>query len=263
MSFVEKTLNRNGLDIHYWMGGKASAPLVVLTHGATVDHTEWVNTLPLLTDDYRVLTWDMRGHGLSRPGLFLLQEAVNDLIAIMDIISAKEAIFIGHSAGGNLHQELVFYYPERVRAMACVDCTWNFQKLTPLEKLVLNSVRTIFNMYPYETLIEQSLEVTANSKEARDLLRSSMQNTSKEEYIQIMVEMTNCLHYEPGYRINKPLLLIMGKDDRTGNIRKAMPLWAKQEPQCQFFIIPNAKHAPNLDNPQEFHKHLLDFLKSL
>jgi 3-oxoadipate enol-lactonase len=263
MTFEEKTLNRNGLDIHYWLGGKASAPLVVLTHGATVDHTEWVNTLPLLTDDYRVLTWDMRGHGLSRPGPFLLGKAVDDLLAILDTISAREAIFIGHSAGGNLHQELVFHHPERVKALVCVDCTWNFQKLNALEKMTLNSAGAILNMYPYETLIEQSLAVTAISEESRDILRKSMHNTSKEEYIQIMVELTNCLHYEPGYSINKPLLLIMGKDDKTGNIRKAMPLWAKQEPQCRFFIIPDSKHTPNLDNPQEFHKHLLDFLKSL
>jgi len=260
MALEEKVLNRQGLDIHYWLGGKSSAPLVVLTHGATIDHHEWDATLPLLTNHYRVLTWDIRGHGLSRPALFLVNEAVADLVALLDTLNVKEAIFVGHSMGGNLHQELVFHHPERVRAMVFLGCTWNFQKLTPLEKMSLRAAEPFFKIYPYKTLIEQSLPIVATSQASRDLLRKAMLALSKEEYVQITLEMTNCLHYEPGYKINKPLLLMVGDQEQTGNIKKAMPLWAKQEPDCRFYIIPNAKHAANLDNPDFFHKKLLEFL---
>jgi len=55
--------------------------------------------------------------------------------------------------------------------------------------------------------------------------------------------------------------LMMGDKEATGNIRKAMPLWAKHE-GVDLIIIPNAKHAANLDQPYLFHKHLLDFLQS-
>jgi len=69
-----------------------------------------------------------------------------------------------------------------------------------------------------------------------------------------------CLHEEPGYQINKPLLLMVGDQDKTGNIRQAMPRWATQEPDCRLVVIPNARHAPNLDNSTVFHQTLLDFL---
>ncbi len=257
----EALLKRNGFDVHYWTGGPAAAPLVVLTHGATVDHHEWDATLPLVGKQFRVLAWDVRGHGLSRPAPFSLEEAVADLIAILDELHVEQAVFVGHSMGGNLHQELVFRHPERVQALACLDCTWNFQKLSALEAFSLRLAEPIFKLYPYKTLVNQSLAITATSKAAQELLRPAVESLSKEEFIQIMMATSACLHYEPGYKIDKPLLLMVGDRDRTGNILKIMPIWAQHEPDCRLVVIPNAKHAANLDTPDFFHKTLLDFLR--
>lgn len=146
--------------------------------------------------------------------------------------------------------------------MAFLDCTWNFQKLSTLEALSLSIAGPIFKIYPYKLLINQSLVVTATSKEAQEFLRPAMESLSKTEYVQIMMATSDCLHYEPEYKISKPLLLMVGDKDSTGNIRKIMPIWAKHEPDCRFVVIPNAKHAANLDNPDFFHKVLMDFLSS-
>lgn len=180
-------LERNGATIHYWTGGKASAPLVVFTHGATIDHHEWDATLPLVGEKFRVLTWDVRGHGLSRPANFTLRDAEDDLLALLDTIQASQAVFVGHSMGGNLHQELVFHHPERVKAMAFLDCTWNFQKLTALELLSLGIAEPVFRLYPYKTLVDQSLALVVTSKESQEFLRPAMEALSKEDYIQIMI----------------------------------------------------------------------------
>lgn len=262
MKITESFLERNGAKIHYWTGGKAGKPLVVFTHGATIDHREWEATLPLVGEQFRILTWDVRGHGLSRPAVFTLKDAEDDLLAILDKLHVKKAIFVGHSMGGNLHQELVFHHPERVQAMVFLDCTWNFQKLSALESFSLSIAEPIFKIYPYKLLVDQSLAVTAITKESQEFLRHAMESLSKEDYIQILMATSSCLHYEPGYQINKPLLLMVGDRDATGNIRKIMPIWARQEPDCQFVVIPNARHAANLDNPDFFHKTLMEFLKS-
>ena len=226
MQFTEGRLPRGGFDIHYWTGGQAAAPLVVFTHGATVDHHEWDATLPLVGEQFRVLAWDVRGHGLSRPATFSLAAAEDDLLALLDSLQVTQAIFVGHSMGGNLHQELVFRHPERVKALVCLDCTWNFQKLTALESFSLRIAGPIFRLYPHKLLVDQSLAATATSKAAQALLRPAMESLSKDEFVQIMLATSACLHYEPGYRIGKPLLLIVGDKDATGNIRKIMPIWA-------------------------------------
>jgi pimeloyl-ACP methyl ester carboxylesterase len=235
---------------------------VVFTHGALIDHHEWDATLPLVGEHFRVLAWDVRGHGLSRPAAFDLKEAVDDLLAIRNRLDVNQAIFVGHSMGGNLHQELVFHHPERVQAMVFLDCTWNFQRLSRMESFTLRLAEPIFKIYPHKMLVDQSLAMTAMSKGSQDSLRPAMESLSKAEFIHIMMATTACLHYEPGYTIGKPLLLMVGDQDRTGNIRKIMPVWAAQEPDCRFVIIPNASHAANLDNPDFFHGALLDFLLS-
>jgi len=259
-TLTESTLDRNGCSIHYWTGGKADAPLVVFTHGANIDHHEWDASLPLVGEHFRVLAWDMRGHGLSRPARFDLAEAVADLLALLDRLEVREATFVGHSMGGNLHQEFAYRSPERVKALAMLDCTWNFMQLSASDKFWLKAADPIFKLYPYKTLIDQSVAVSAISKDGQELMRKAMQKMSKEEFVHVLMNSTQCLRYDPNYQITKPLLLMMGDKEATGNIRKAMPLWAEHE-GVDLVVIPNAKHAANLDQPEIFHRTLLEFLQ--
>jgi len=263
MNLDHRTLQRAGCSLHYWMDGPTSAPLVVFTHGATIDHQEWDATLPVVLDaGFRVLAWDLRGHGLSRPAAFDLPSAVDDLLALLDSLAVAQACFVGDSMGGNLHQELVFRYPERVKALVMLDCTWNFQRLSRLDGLVLKTSGPLFRLYPYNALLDAAAKGTATSAENQRALRESMQRLSKDEFVQIMMATTACLHYEPDYYIKRPLLLMLGDQDATGNIRKVMPMWAEHEPSAQLVVIREAKHAPNLDQPDVFHTHLLAFLES-
>jgi 3-oxoadipate enol-lactonase len=259
VDLIEASLERNGSSIHYWIGGKAAAPLVVFTHGATIDHHEWDATLPLVGEHFRILTWDMRGHGLSRPASFDFVEARLDLLALLDTLGVQQAILVGHSMGGNLHQEFAFQHPERVKALAMLDCTWNFMQLSASDKFWLKAADPIFKLYPYKTLIDQSVAVSATAKESQNLLRRAMQLLSKEEYVHVLMDATSCLRYDPDYKITKPLLLMVGDKEATGNIYKAMPLWAEHA-GVKLVVIPNARHAANLDQPEIFHKTLLDFL---
>jgi len=263
MDLIEHTLPREDALLHYWTGGQASAPLVVFTHGATIDHHEWDATLPLVGEHFRVLAWDMRVHGLSRPATFSIASAVDDLIALLDALEVDQAILVGHSLGGNLHQEVVFKHPERVKALFCLDCTWNFQKLNGFEEILLGLAEPIFKIYPYKTLIDQSLRMIAVSKSSQESLRPAVMLHTKKEFVQILMAGLACLHYEPGYAVGKPLLLMVGDRDATGNIRKAMPAWSRVEPDCQLVIVPNARHAPNLDAPDVFHSCLMDFLMKI
>lgn len=261
MELTEQILPHSDYRLHYWIGGPASAPLVVFTHGATIDHHEWDATLPLVGEQFRVLAWDMPAHGLSRPAVFSMAGALDDLLALLDAAGAEQAVLVGHSLGGNLHQELAFRHPERVRAMFCLDCTWNFQKLTRLEEFLLALAEPIFKLYPYQALVDQSLQASAVSKASQEVLRPAVLLHSKAEFIQILMAGSLCLHYEPGYTVGKPLLLMVGDKDTTGNIRLAMPAWARVEPDCELVIVPQARHAPNLDAPELFHARLMEFLK--
>lgn len=262
MNLIEHTLERNQCTLHYWTAGNAEAALVVLTHGAYIDHHEWDATLPLLVDTgFRVLTWDMRGHGVSRPARFLLSEALEDLCALLDAVGAEQVILVGHSMGGNLHQEFVFHYPDPVKALVMLDCSWNFQKLTRTEEWMLKIGLPTLGWYPYDWLVNSMANITASKPKDREYLRNTFRTLTQNEFVHIMSQAALCLHYEPGYRIEKPMLLILGDKDATGNIRKIMPVWAKHD-GAELVILPNAKHAANFDQPELFHRYLIEFLRS-
>jgi 3-oxoadipate enol-lactonase len=259
---TEHVLERDGCPIHYWLHGDPTHPLVVLTHGAGADHRMFDAQIAALAHRYRSLTWDMRGHGRSRPmGLFSLQLVLEDLLAILDGIGAREAIFVGQSMGGNISQELARHHPARVRALVLVDCACNTAPLGWLEKFAVRITPAMLALYPHKTLISQSANASALRPEVRAYLIETMSVMTKPELGTILRETTNILRDDPMYRITKPFLLVRGDHDNAGAIARQAQPWATREPNCQgYTIIPNAGHCSNQDNPEFFNRVMLGFL---
>jgi len=109
------TLERPGCQIHYWLAGAPDAPLVTLSHAALTDHSFFAALMPAPVPHYRVLTWDIRGHGSSRPlaGPFTIPDAVADLAAILDSLRVSRAVMAGQSMGTYVGQEMTFRHPDR------------------------------------------------------------------------------------------------------------------------------------------------------
>lgn len=263
--FVENVLERAGCPLHYWLGGRPEQPLIVFTHAALLDHHAWELQIPMLLEGYRVLLWDLRGHGRSQPfGTgFSVEMCANDLLAILDHLGEEQAIFVGHSLGGNVTQELVFYHPERVKALVMLGCTCNTLKLSSVEAFLLKLTPLLLRLFPYDLLLRQSAQISSIREEIRHALLQSFRKLPRASCVRILTATTRCLHYEPGYRIMQPLLLTHGASDQTGNIRQVGPKWAVREPQCRYIVIPNAGHVAQLDNPDAFNRILLDFLQTL
>ena len=100
------TVERPGCQIHYWLAGAPDAPLVALRHAALTDHSFFAALVPR----YRVLTWDVRGHGASRPlaGPCTTPDAAAGLAAIRDSLRAGRAVMAGQSMGTHVGQEMTF-----------------------------------------------------------------------------------------------------------------------------------------------------------
>lgn len=258
-------LERKGCPLHYWLTGRQDHPLVVFTHGALIDHHTFDPQLSVVAQHYHVLTWDVRGHGQSQPmgEPFTVRKAVEDLVALLDVLGVRQAILIGQSMGGNIAQEMVFLHPERVIALAALDCTCNTLKLSAIERAQLWLARPLFHLYPYELLKKQSARQSALKPEVRQYLYAAMSQLSKDAFITIMLGTSLCLHDEPGYTITHPLLLLRGEYDQLGNIKTAMPRWAARDAQSRYVVVPDAGHCSNQDNVEFVNTLLLDFLQQV
>jgi len=258
-------VDRKGCSIHYWLAGELDKPLIVFTHGASLDHHMFDAQVDILLQEYRVLTWDVRGHGESQPigtGFSIVGE-VEDLLSFLDVLGYKEAIFVGQSMGGYITQELVFRYPERVRALVMIGSSCITLKHSTWESALTKLSPAIFHLCPHRILIHQIVQASAVKSEVQAYVYNVTSRVSKEDFLLIWTELVHCLHYEAQYKITCPLLLTHGEHDSTGNILKIAPKWAARDPLCQYIVIPNAGHCANQDNPEFFNSVLTHFLNSL
>ena len=259
-------LNKKGSLLHYWVVGPADAPMVVLSHGATMDHHLFDQQLePLLQAGYRVVSWDIRGHGLSKPlgADFTVPLIVDDLVAILNELGVQNVVALGQSFGGYVSQELLMRCPERVDALGIIGATDITSIPSRTEYLALKLSPYLFKVWPYQNLKKVISARTAETERAKQYAYRATSHLSKQEFTTTWKGVADALHSEPGYVIEKPFLLTHGDADRTGTIARDAPSWADREPNCRYEVIPNAGHNANDDNPEYFNGILLAFLKSL
>ena len=117
------TANVNGVEIHYRETGEGFP--VVFVHGYTGNSRNWALTVPALREDFRTISVDLRGHGLSgRPSSedeYALELMASDVYELLKALDISECVLVGHSMGGMVSQLLVLEHPEVVRALVLVD----------------------------------------------------------------------------------------------------------------------------------------------
>lgn len=90
----------DGGSLHVVEAG--TGPPLVLLHGVTLQWWVWNPLFHLLTDRFRVIAWDMRGHGGSEAGTdgVTLEAVGRDLVEMLEDLELTDAIVVGHSMGG-------------------------------------------------------------------------------------------------------------------------------------------------------------------
>ncbi len=114
----------NGIEIQYEVHGEG-APLV-LAHGYTASLRMWDAQVPALSEKYRVVIYDTRGHGAtSAPpdmeSYSLARNYVADQAALMDHLGIERAHVGGLSMGGMIAQEFALQHRTRVRSLLLFD----------------------------------------------------------------------------------------------------------------------------------------------
>lgn len=121
----------NGIRMHYLEWGKADGVPLVWAPGSASTAYELRTVAPRLADaGYRVLAVDPRGHGLTRVTNyeFGIQHIADDLVALLDHLKIRAAVFGGASKGGFVAAAVYDQYPNRVLGLLMADGgTWSNQ----------------------------------------------------------------------------------------------------------------------------------------
>ena len=115
------TASVNGITVTYHDSG-GDGPAVVFSHGYLMDSEMFEPQVAALAPDYRVITWDERGHGGTRAsGPFSYWDSARDVLALLDHLGIGQAVFGGMSQGGFLSLRAALTAPGRVRGLILID----------------------------------------------------------------------------------------------------------------------------------------------
>ena len=258
-----RELVRPDATIAYWVSGPRRAPVVVLLHGATLDHQAWDDQVDGLARRYRVVVPDLRGHGESLlDEVFRFDDAVDDIAALLDEVDTGTPVVLGGlSLGGNIAQEIVYRDPGRVDALVVADSTCNTAARHPLAAPLTIATLSAMALSGRERFMQRAAAVTSPQEDVRRYVLEANDDRTSAEVVQILASLLNDgLHPEPVYRLPVPTLLLVGSDDRVGDIVAGGAEWAARDPLVEHVVIPGAGHASNQDNPAAFTAAVAAFL---
>ncbi|MBL8259307.1 MAG: alpha/beta hydrolase [Candidatus Competibacteraceae bacterium] len=119
----EKKVNLpTGVKLNYVDTGARDAPAIIFLHGATDSSHSWSAVTPFLSDSYRALALDQRGHGDSdKPAYgYSVAHYADDVIAFMDKLRIRQAVLVGHSMGSFIAHQVASAYPDRVSKLVLI-----------------------------------------------------------------------------------------------------------------------------------------------
>lgn len=142
---VQRLTRPDGSEINIEFYGSDHAPTLILTHGWGPDSLVWYYAKKQLTEQFRVIVWDLPGLGKSQKPKnrdYSLEKYARDLEAVLSVAGDQPVVLLGHSMGGMILLTFCRLFPEhlgrRVAGLIVVDATYtNPLKTTILSKLLL------------------------------------------------------------------------------------------------------------------------------
>jgi 3-oxoadipate enol-lactonase/4-carboxymuconolactone decarboxylase len=108
---------------YFRVSGRDDRPALILSHSLGQDHGLWDPQIDDLSTHFRVLRYDIRGHGASAavPGDYRIEDLGQDVLALADGLGIARFAFCGISLGGMIGLWLATHAPERVAALVLAN----------------------------------------------------------------------------------------------------------------------------------------------
>jgi len=259
----------NNLVVSYTDNGPEEAPVIIFLHGFPLNKTMWDKQLDALNENYRVIAYDIRGHGDSETGTddFSIELFVADLLNLMNALRIDKASLCGLSMGGYIALNAIENHPERFDAVVLSDtnCIADPPKVKQKRQDTIESIKafgvekyvndSIVNLFAPESFIAHK-EVIRNVKEM--IINTTEQSLSK-TLLALSRRKATCSKLP---EITIPVLFLVGEEDKI-TVPEASELMREKITNSTLHIISHAGHLSNMENPDEFNDRLKTFFETV
>ena len=264
-----RTVNVDGLTLHYYEGGPADAPTLLMIHGFGANRDNWLRFARHFKD-YRVIALDLPGFGeSSKPDIdYDVASQTERVHAFAKTLGLTRLHLIGNSMGGHIAALYAARHPEQVLSVALLDNAGvtsprKSEMFAMIERgepnpLVVRRaedfdalMRFVFVNPP--PLPESLKRHFAEQSMANQAIYDKIFRQLRERYVPLEPELP---------KIQVPTLLLWGEQDRVldvSSIEVMKPLLK----QPSVVIMPDCGHAPMIERPEDTARHYQAFLDSL
>jgi 3-oxoadipate enol-lactonase len=257
----------NGYELAYSLHGDPNRPVVVLCHALATSMDIWAYQLPLLAHQYRVLRYDLRGHGRSAaPGSsYTLEELASDVAALLDHLEIARAAFVGLSIGGMVGQVFALRYPEKLSGL--VLCSTG-SRTEPQAKATIEERILKVRAEGLKSQLEATLarwfsarfieEAPATMAWVSDLILA----TSVDGYTGCARAIQNLDVTDALSEIRVKTLIVPGEFDLAFP-EKISRVINQKIPNSDLVLLKGAAHLGNVEQAHLFNEILLEFLERI
>jgi pimeloyl-ACP methyl ester carboxylesterase len=248
-------LTREGVRLYYEDHGQGLP--ILLSHGFGASTRMWQGQVAAFKDAYRLVLWDMRGHGESdspdNQAFYSHAHTVEDMRAILDHLHIDQAVIAGHSLGGYMSLAFHVEYPERVQALILQGCGPGYRN--PEARAAWNA-RTEERA---QTLEEKGLAALGGGSEVRLSTQRSalgLARAARGILAQVDASVIDSLPH-----IAVPVLVIVGEGDTA--FLNGSDYMASRIPGATKVVVPQAGHGANVEQPAVVNRAMQHFLAQL
>ena len=250
----------NGTELYYELHGKEGAPWLIFSHSLACTVRMWDPQIAAFKDRYRILAYDMRGHGQSAApaGPYTLDMLADDVLALMRELKIERARYVGLSIGGMIGQHLALKEPKRFEKMVLADTghTQTPETIKQWEERI--RIAQAQGMKPLvagtmERWVTPAFRERPEAKKIAELIAA----TPVAGYVgcgQAIMKLNTTGRLKD---IKLPVLAITGEADAAAAGTKYI---GEHLPGAKFVNIPQAAHIANIEQPEKFNQALRDFL---
>lgn len=261
-------IEANGISMNYELSG--SGRCFTLIHGAGDNLNEWYNQVPVFSQHYQVLTYDVRGHGQTElpEGELTTELWAEDLYALLKVLNINETILLGFSMGGAIALGFTIAYPEMVKALILSNSGGAARPRRSEEEIRQMETR---RQAQIEAIKKEGMEAVVRDRISRtfspgfaeknpetvERYKSILLQNDPEGYLRVMQRMGRAATSPDLSKITCPTLIIAGEHDPFGGPSGKTTQEAIRGSQLKTF--PTGHYTP-LEQPQEYNETVLRFL---
>ena len=253
----------------YTLTGPADAPVVALIHGLGLNNACWQWLAPVLETRFRVLRYDLIGHGQSTDpkGKATLKMLSDQLAHLLDHIGATQAAVIGFSLGGMIARRFAQDYPARTQALVILHSP--HRRSDAAQAAILARVEQARAEGPAAT-VEAALDrwftpaFRAANPAMMQLVRSWVLANDPAIYPALYLVFAEGIFdvIAPTPPIQCPTLVITGDED-FGNGPEMAHAIAAEIPGATALILPGLRHMALAEDPPAINEPVLSFLQGV